>query len=356
MSKKRKAPKTGDMVHFKDFEDTVLRSDETQKNEYVKNKKKLRRIKTARIVLCAAAVVTLLVSGTFLAKRGIEKYLVIKQEEDKKYTLSNDVIKELDNMSEENAWAYLFKQYPDLMNVQFPPGINYEYALQYAQNPQMFGYIKIDGTKVDYPVAKAENNKYYLTHDFYGNSTSYGAIFASHIDTASPLPRNTLLYGHNMKDGSRFAALTNYKSLDYFKNHPVIEFNTLFDKHKWKVYAVIITNGNIDGDNGYFFDFTFDNCSDTCFAEYIEEVDKRKLYNTGVDLRPDDKLLTLCTCSYEFKNARLIVIARMVRDGESDEVDASLAAYKSTPVKYPSAYYSNPAKNPYKDDKKWYLY
>ena len=86
------------MVHFKDFEDTVLRSDETQKNEYVKNKKKLRRIKTARIVLCAVAVATLLVSGTFLAKRGIEKYLVIKQEEDKKYTLSNDVIKELENI------------------------------------------------------------------------------------------------------------------------------------------------------------------------------------------------------------------------------------------------------------------
>lgn len=355
MSKKNNKPKDFDMVHFKACEETVIRADETQKNEYFSKKKKEKSAKAFKIIVCIISVITLLVSSTFLAKRGIEKYIVLPKE-NTKYKLPEDVVEELDDLSDEDAWAYLYKQYPDLMNVEFPPGINYEYALQYAQNPQMFGYIKIEGTKVDYPVAQAQNNKYYLNHDFYGSSTSYGAIFASHIDSINPLPRNTLLYGHNMKDGARFAAITNYKSLEYFKEHPVIEFNTLYEKHKWKVYAAIITNGNIDGDDGYFFDFTFDNCSDTCYAEFIEEVDKRKLYNTGVDLTTDDKIITLCTCSYEFDNARLIVIARMVREGEDENVDTSLASYKSTPVKYPAAYYSNPSKNPYKDDKKWYLY
>ena len=60
-----------------------------------------------------------------------------------------------------------------------------------------------------------------------------------------------------MNDGSRFASLKHYKSIDYFKKHPVIEFNTLYEKHKWKIAAVIITNGHVKGDNGYFFDFTF---------------------------------------------------------------------------------------------------
>ena len=85
-------------------------------------------------------------------------------------------------------------------------------------------------------------------------------------------------------------------------------------------------------------------------------MDKRKLYETGVDLLPTDKLLTLCTCTYEFDDARLVVIARMVREGESSEVDTKLVQFKNTPVKYPDCYYDNPKNNPYKDDEKFYLY
>ena len=348
---------SGALVHFSAYEDTVIRDDDSKKLELGKKLRQKRTFKTARQIITIVSVFAFLVSGFFLAKRGIEKYMAYSAEKTNETDkLSDDMVEQLDSMTEEEAWAYLYKQYPDLMDVNFPAGMNYEYALHYAQNPEMIGYLKIDGTRIDTPVAKADNNKYYLTHDFYGKLTSYGAVYASYIDDFKPFDRNTLLYGHNMKDGSRFAALTNYKSLDYFKEHPVIEFNTLFEKHKWKIYAVIVTNGDINGDDGYFFDFTFDNCSDTCFAKYVLELDKRKLYNTGVDLLPDDKLLTLCTCTYDFDNARLIVIGRMVREGESETVDTSLATYKTTAIKYPSSYYSNPQKNPYKDDERWYLY
>ena len=264
--------------------------------------------------------------------------------------------KELSNMTEEEAWAYLYEKYPHLLDIVFPVGFNHEYALYYAENPDTVGYIKIEGTNIDTPVVQADNNKYYLNHDFHGKYTSYGEIYATYIANLNPLDRNVLIYGHNMNDGSRFASLKHYKSIDYFKKHPIIEFNTLYEKHKWKIYAVIITNGNVKGDNGYFFDFTFNQCSDTCFEEYLVEVDKRKLYETGVDILPTDKLITLCTCTYEFNDARLVILARMVRDGESEEVDVSLAKKKETPVKYPSSYYSNQSKNPYKDDPKWYLY
>ena len=88
------------------------------------------------------------------------------------------------------------------------------------------------------------------------------------------------------------------------------------------------------------------------YEEYIEEIHKRKLYETGVDILPTDRLLTLCTCTYEYNDARLIVIARMVRDGESTQVNTNLADYKTEPVKYPDSYYDNPNSNPYKNDKK----
>lgn len=356
--KKNKKEVASPYMYFTRSEETVYRTDETQKQEIFKRLKKRKMKKRALNVISFVLAFAVLVSGSYVGKKGIEKFLVLRQEE-KAHSdalLPDDVIKDLEGLSEEEKWTYLYEKYPELLDVKFPAGILYDYALYYAKNPQTIGYLKIDGTKVDTPVVQADNDKYYLRHDFNGNSTSYGAVFATYKADFKPLDRNTLLYGHNMFDGERFAALANYKSIDYFKKHPIIQFDTLFEKHQWKVYAVILTNGSVESNNGYFFDFTFDNCSDACFEEYIEELDKRKLYETGVDLLPTDKLITLCTCTYEYDDARLIVIARMVRDGESTEVDTKLAKYKDTPVKYPESFYDNPKSNPYKNDKKFYLY
>ncbi len=345
-------------IYFQDTEETVIRKDETQKNAVAKFVKRKKNKKIFLNILSIVLVVAIVVSSLFIGKRGIEKFLVLKQEEEqhRQSTIPDDVMSELENLSEEEKWAYLYKEYPDLVNVKFPTGILCDYALYYSNNPQTVGYLKIEGTKIDTPVVQADNNKYYLNHDFYGKPTSYGAVYASYKNSFDPFDRNTLLYGHNMNDGSRFAALLNYKSLDYFKKHPTIQFDSLFEKNTWKIYAVIITNGSTESDDGYFFDFTFNHCSDACYEEYIAELEKRKLYDTGVDLLPTDTIVTLCTCTYEYDDARLLVIARKLREGESPEVDTSLAKMKSTPVKYPDSYYSDPSKNPYKNDKKFFLY
>ncbi len=358
MKKNKKEVASSPYMYFTRSEETVYRTDETQKQEIFKRLKKRKMKKHALSIISFVLAFTVLISGFYVGKKGIEKFLVLRQEEQahSDALLPDDVIKDLEGLSEEEKWTYLYEKYPELLDVKFPAGILYDYALYYAKNPQTIGYLKIDGTKVDTPVVQADNDKYYLRHDFNGKSTSYGAVFATYKADFKPLDRNTLLYGHNMFDGERFAALANYKSIDYFKKHPIIQFDTLFEKHQWKVYAVILTNGSVDSNNGYFFDFTFDNCSDACFEEYIEELDKRKLYETGVDLLPTDKLITLCTCTYEFEDSRLIVVARMVRDGESAEVDTKLAKFKESPVKYPESYYDNPKSNPYKNDKKFYLY
>lgn len=357
MSKNKKSENSG-YVYFKDTEETVIRKDETQKEAITKIIKRKKAKKAFLNTLSIVLIVAIVVSSFFLGKRGIEKFLVLKQEEEQhnQSKIPDDVMSELENMSEEEKWAYLYQMYPELINVNFPTGILCDYALYYANNPETVGYVKIEGTKIDTPVVQADNNKYYLNHDFYGNPTSYGAVYASYKNSFDPFDRNTLLYGHNMNDGSRFAALLNYKSLDFFKKHPTIQFDSLFEKNTWKIYAVVITNGSTESDNGYFFDFTFNHCSDACYEEYIAEIEKRKLYETGVDLLPTDTIVTLCTCTYEYDDARLLVIARKLRPGESPEVDTSLASMKSTPVKYPDSYYADPSQNPYKNDKKFFLY
>ncbi|MDO5448817.1 MAG: hypothetical protein Q4F70_04340, partial [Clostridia bacterium] len=86
---------------------------------------------------------------------------------------------------------------------------------------------------------------------------------------------------------------------------------------------------------------------------FVAEINQRKLYSTGVDILPTDKIITLSTCSYEFDNARLVVIGRMLRDGESEEVDSSKVDYNSNP-RYPQSWYdANKKTNPYASYSHW---
>ena len=87
--------------------------------------------------------------------------------------------------------------------------------------------------------------------------------------------------------------------------------------------------------------------------EYIAELDQRKLYSTGVDILPSDKLLTLSTCAYDFASERLVVVGRLVREGESAEVDVSKAVKNNNP-RLPDKYYRKKGKaNPFANATKW---
>ena len=134
----------------------------------------------------------------------------------------------------------------------------------------------------------------------------------------------------------------------------MIEFDTLYRSYKFKIYAVLITNSKEADDNGYIFNYTVtDFGSNDKFMEYIAAVDERKLYTTGVDIQPTDKILTLQTCTYEFSDARLVVIGRMLRENESTVIDTSLATVNENP-RYPQAYYDKKGmQNPYADAPKW---
>ncbi|MBQ4626295.1 MAG: hypothetical protein IJB45_03480, partial [Clostridia bacterium] len=98
------------------------------------------------------------------------------------------------------------------------------------------------------------------------------------------------------------------------------------------------------------FKYIFTDATTDKFAKYIEEIDKRKLYTTGVELSPHDKILTLSTCCYDFEDARLVVVGRLLREGESEAVDTSRVTVNGNP-KFPQAYYdAKRLENPYKND------
>lgn len=240
-------------------------------------------------------------------------------------------------------------------DTEFPEGMLAKYAQLYAQNNDFSGWITIEGLGINLPIAKGKDNSYYLKRDIYKKYTSYGVPFFDYrISDLKNLHKNTMVYGHNMRhDDYIFGMLENYRTIEGFAQAPVIECNTIYGDHTWFVYAVFITNSKPKDDNGYFLPYNFVDVSTDKFVDYIEEIDKRKLYTTGVDINENDKILTLQACVYEFDGAMIVVVAREKRPGESKNVDTSKATYNPNP-KYPQKWYDiNKKTNPYAEDTRW---
>ena len=257
-------------------------------------------------------------------------------------------------LTPEEQWAQIKADYP---NVLFPANIQLKYAKLYGENQDFVGYLSADGVKLNLPVVQADDDETYLNKNFYGAKTKYGCPFVTHLNNMSynHLDMNTVIFGHHMNNGTIFGALDKYKTLAGYKSAPIISFNTLYKDYQWKVIAAFITNGYASGDNGYIFPYYFTNLSSASkMTTYLNELAQRSLYDTGVDVLPSDKLLTLSTCSHEFEDARFVVVARLVRPGEKAVVDTSVAVVNSKP-RYPQAYYSKKGTtNPYKNASRWF--
>lgn len=295
------------------------------------------------------AVVTLAGCLVYFGIYGIQSFQANKQNAE----IKGQIIDDNTVSSESDVWAEFLSKYP---NIHLPEGMMAKYAYLYAINQDLVGWIKIPNSLIDVQVVQTDDNGTYLKKDFYGNYSRYGCPCMDYRNDPKYLNKNTILYGHHMSDGLVFADLKKYKTVEGFQESPTIEFDTLYRSYRFKVYAVLITNSKEEDDNGYIFNYTVtDFGSNENFMEYIAAVDERKLYTTGVDIQPTDKIITLQTCTYEFSDARLVVIGRMLRDNESTAIDTSLATVNENP-RYPQAYYDKRGmQNPYAEAAKWTL-
>ncbi len=206
-----------------------------------------------------------------------------------------------------------------------------KFASLLEQNPDTVGWLTIPGTTVDYPVAQTEDNDHYLHYDFLGESSPYGSLFVDCRDDLADTKGNTIIYGHNLNNPQMFGALMDYKNLEFYQQHPVLQFDTLYGDGTYKIVAMFLMDDNESVD---VFDYhnrhNFNSEADA--VDFLTQVERRTLIQTGVDVQPGDELLTLSTCSYEFTDARFVVVARALRPGESAEVDSSQAVKNPDPL------------------------
>ena len=204
-------------------------------------------------------------------------------------------------------------------------------------NPDTVGYLKIDGTIIDYPVVKTDDNDFYLTHDFYKNESRSGTVMMDYRNkvTKDGHSANMILYGHNMQVGTFFATLGEYwrtmydqypeGTKSFYKEHPVIRFDTLYERAEWKIFGFGIYNVAESRGEVFGYNLKYDFTSEDDFNDYIINIMDRSDIFTDVDLKYGDDILTLSTCYWPYENSgntvRLAIFARKIRDGESSNVN-----------------------------------
>jgi len=228
-------------------------------------------------------------------------------------------------------------------------------------NKDTVGWLRIPETSIDTLIVQGKNNSQYLRTGFYGVYNRYGNIFLDYRCGAQELSTNTILYGHTTESTREvFYDLGKYKNPAFFKANPVFYYDTLYEKHTWKVAAVFLTAAQAKDDNGYLFFYITEKFKPGSFDGYAKQVRQRMLYETGVDFTETDKLLTLSTCAYDFNSSagdidtRLVILARMLRPGESESIDPALV--KPNPdYRRPQVWYNrNGLTNPYRNEERWY--
>lgn len=209
-------------------------------------------------------------------------------------TEGGDVIAGMDGDGEDGTLKYLDLDMDEL----------------YAINNDAVGWIRVNGTLVDYPVVQCSNNDYYLTADFEQNSNSAGCPFVDYRNNGTDVTanKNYIIYGHARKDRSMFGSLDYCRQTWWINNSSFryIRYNTLTQKTVWKVFSVYTIN--VTGFNYIETDFE----SDEAFQSFADTVSGLSMYDFGETVTASDTIMTLSTCAYDGHD-RLVVHAKLVQ-------------------------------------------
>ncbi len=189
----------------------------------------------------------------------------------------------------------------------------HDLAALHEQNPDIVGWIKIDDTRVDYPVMwTPDDPEFYLRRNFQKEDSVAGTPF---LDAASTMPgsSNWLIYGHNMKNGTMFHDTLKYEDKAFYDGHKTIHFDTLEGEGLYEIVAVCYTQ--IYEENAQVFKY-YQYASivdEASFDAYVQGVKALSIYDTGVTPVWGDQLITLSTCEYSVEDGRFIIVARKVQ-------------------------------------------
>lgn len=178
-------------------------------------------------------------------------------------------------------------------------------ALQ-AINPDVVAWIYIEDTNINYPVVQGADNSRYLSVMADGRSNAAGSIFMDYRSEPDFSDRHTVIYGHNMRNGSMFHNIRNYTDPEFYAAHPTGMMMTPEGNFQFEVIA-----GYVASVDDPAWDIRFG--SDEEFDSWLTDTMARSLLGGTIVPDTGDRIITLSTCTYEFNNARFVLICRIMQ-------------------------------------------
>ena len=183
-------------------------------------------------------------------------------------------------------------------------GIDHEACRK--QNSDYVAWLTIPGTKINYPVVRSDDTEYYLHHLFSRKESKLGTLFSLTSSDYQKPSRNIAIYGHHLSNSdAMFSTLLKYKSASYCADHSMIQLDTLYGCRSYQVFAVI--NMNVTDWDAATASFS----GSDAFLRFVSRAQEASLFDTGIQIGPEDHILTLITCDrgYGSQTGRLVVMA-----------------------------------------------
>ncbi|MDY3909584.1 MAG: class B sortase [Eubacterium sp.] len=186
-----------------------------------------------------------------------------------------------------------------------------KYKKLYKKNSDLVGWITVKGTPIDYPVMQTkENPEYYLHCNYRKEYDVNGLPFLDALCEIEDRESNLMIYGHHMKSGLMFAHLVDYESEEFYDKHPVIQFDTLYEECEYEVIAAFYSQVYKKDEDVFKYYNWPGHLTEKQYMQYVKNVKKLSLYDTGLTPEYGNQLITLVTCAYQTEDGRFVVVAK----------------------------------------------
>lgn len=188
-----------------------------------------------------------------------------------------------------------------------------EMAELYAENPDVVGYLHIEGTNIDYPVMfTPDDEEKYIRRGFDGEYSIGGVPFVDKDCSFDPESDNIIIYGHNMNNGTQFHDLLKYEEKSFWEEYPTITFKTLYEERTYEIFAAFHDHVYYKYETVFKFYHFIDVTDEAYFQEAMSSMKSKCTYDTGIEPEYGDHFIMLVTCTYNEEAGRYVVVGRQV--------------------------------------------